>query len=318
MKTITICGSMTFAKDMVQYQKLLEDLKFNVFIPGNGSRDLARYKEAGNTKEATRRKIENNYIKEHFKLISDSDAILVLNISKNNVSNYIGGNSFLEIGYAFSLNRQIFLLNDIPECSYKAEIEAMQPIVIGADLAKIQRYFEKLPKVYISSDNSIKVQSVSFSLNESGYNYDVSGFKTLSKVSEQPMTINETYDGAVNRLADLKKKIKGKKYEYLVSIESGLAKLHKNHNYFNVTVCIVEDNKGNSKTSIVSDIEFPKEMTDLVPSKYPDLGILVQKEYGSKYKDPFQYYTDGKVKRIDLLKYAIKNTLSQFNADKHD
>lgn len=318
MKTITICGSMLFHKEMTEFKKTLEEMGFQANAPKSfeemGIINYDKYTQ----EEGKELKKKYDLIRDYYSKIIDSDAVLIANYEKKGIKGYVGGNTLLEMGFAYSNHRNIFMVNPAPDLPYKAEIEAMRPINIGEDLSNIRKYYEELPKVFVSSDNSIKVQSVSFSLKESGYNYDVSGFKTLSKVSEQPMTINETYDGAVNRLADLKKKIKGKKYEYLVSIESGLARLHKNHNYFNVTVCIVEDNKGNSKTSIVSDIEFPKEMTDLVPSKYPDLGILVQKEYGSKYKDPFQYYTDGKVKRIDLLKYAIKNTLSQFNADKHN
>lgn len=309
---------MLFHKEMANLGKVLNQIGFEVFRPLSFS-ELGIGQDRDHQKEeSAEMKIKYDLMLMHYDKIVDSDAILVANYEKRGIYGYIGGNTLMEIGFAYVNHRNIFLVNPIPEIQYKAEIEAMQPIIIGEDLTKIQKYFENLPKVFISSDNSIKVQSVSFSLKESGYNYDVLGFKTSSKVSEQPMSIDETYDGAMNRLSDLKQKIEDKKYKYLVSIESGLAKLHKDHNYFNVTVCIVEDNNENSKASIVSDIEFPKEMTDLVPSKYPDLGVLVQKEYNSKYKDPFQYYTDGKVKRIDLLKYAVKNTLSQFKADKND
>jgi non-canonical (house-cleaning) NTP pyrophosphatase len=40
---------------------------------------------------------------------------------------------------------------------------------------------------------------------ENDSKYDVLGVKTSSKVSEQPMSIDETYDRVINRLADLKK-----------------------------------------------------------------------------------------------------------------
>lgn len=318
MKTITICGSMLFYKEMDNFKKQLEEMGLQANAPRSfeeiGIINYNKYSQ----EEGKKLKIKYDLIRDYYSKIIDSDAVLIANYEKKGIEGYIGGNTLLEMGFAYSSHRNIFMVNSAPDLSYKAEIETMQPIIIGEDLTKIQKYFETLPKVFVSSDNIIKVQSVSFSLKENGYNHDVTGYKTSSKVSEQPMGIDETYDGAMNRLTVLKEKIKDKEYQYLVSIESGLVKLHKNHNYFNVTICIVEDNKGNSKVSIVSDIEFPKEMTDLVPSKYPDLGVLVQKEYDSKYKDPFQYFTDGKIRRIDLLKYAIKNTLSQFNTKKND
>ena len=58
-------------------------------------------------------------------------------LEKNNIKNYIGGNSFLEMGFAHILNKKIFILNDIPEMIYTDEIEAMQPIALRGDLTKI-------------------------------------------------------------------------------------------------------------------------------------------------------------------------------------
>jgi hypothetical protein len=73
----------------------------------------------------------------HFDKVEWSDAILVLNYCKNGVDNYIGANTLLEMGLAFHLNKNIYLLNEIPELSYKEEILGMFPIVINNDLAKI-------------------------------------------------------------------------------------------------------------------------------------------------------------------------------------
>lgn len=67
-----------------------------------------------------------------------ADAILVVNINKNGIKNYIGGNTFLEIGFAHVLDQKIFLLNPIPEIQfYKSEIEAMKPTVLYGDLTKV-------------------------------------------------------------------------------------------------------------------------------------------------------------------------------------
>lgn len=68
-----------------------------------------------------------------------ADAVLVLNIDKHGIANYIGGNTFLEIGFAHILNQKIFLLNPIPDMPYyKTEIVAMNPIVINGDLSLIK------------------------------------------------------------------------------------------------------------------------------------------------------------------------------------
>lgn len=45
---------------------------------------------------------------------------------------------FDEIWFAFVLWKKIFLVNKIPETSYKDEIEAMNPIILDWDLEKIK------------------------------------------------------------------------------------------------------------------------------------------------------------------------------------
>jgi hypothetical protein len=41
------------------------------------------------------------------------------------------------MGVAFYLNKPIYLLNPVPEISYKEEILAMFPMVVNDDLTKI-------------------------------------------------------------------------------------------------------------------------------------------------------------------------------------
>ena len=50
------------------------------------------------------------FISEHIEKIDRSDAILVVNITKNNIKNYIGANTFLEIGFAHYKKKKIFFL----------------------------------------------------------------------------------------------------------------------------------------------------------------------------------------------------------------
>lgn len=74
----------------------------------------------------------------YFEKVNWSDAILVLNYDKNNIIGYIGGNTLMEIGVAFFLKKKIYLLNLIPEISYKEEIIGMKPIIINGDLSIIK------------------------------------------------------------------------------------------------------------------------------------------------------------------------------------
>ncbi|MBD3311513.1 MAG: hypothetical protein GF349_03385 [Candidatus Magasanikbacteria bacterium] len=83
-------------------------------------------------------KYEQDAMREHWSTIKNSDAILVLNYEKHGIPGYIGGNSFLEMGWAYILKKPIYLLNPIPKIPYyETEIIAMKPTVIHGDFSKI-------------------------------------------------------------------------------------------------------------------------------------------------------------------------------------
>jgi len=136
--TITVCGSMAFHGRMRRVKHDLERAGHRVLVP----KSLEMMEEEGYVhptadEERIAAKIEHDFIREHFRRIEKSDAILVLNYNKDGVSNYIGGNTFLEMGVAFWLGKKIFLLNPIPQMEYKTEMHAMQPVILNGDLAAI-------------------------------------------------------------------------------------------------------------------------------------------------------------------------------------
>ena len=146
---IVICGSIDFTKEIDEASKFLTGRGHTTDIPLTSQRilrgeltleDFSREREtdAGNgIRESSMRKIHDNVIKRYFEIIRKSDAILVLNKEKRGVKNYIGGNTFLEMGFAHVLEKKIFLLNDIPDVSYTDEIRAMQPTVLHGNISLI-------------------------------------------------------------------------------------------------------------------------------------------------------------------------------------
>ena len=137
---ITICGSMSFWKEMQAIKDGLEVLGHRVLVPIDADSDempIEARPDVSNEKKISA-KIEFNFIKEHYKKIEKSDVILVLNYTKNGIKNYIGGNTFLEMGYAFGLGKKIYLLNPVPDMNYSIEMHAMQPVVIDGKLERIK------------------------------------------------------------------------------------------------------------------------------------------------------------------------------------
>jgi len=133
---IAICGSMSASKEMVEIRNSLEEMGHEVALP----KDAEEY-ALGNISfgdgESTERKIHGDLIRDYFHVIKDSDALVVANYDKNGIKNYVGGNSFLEAGFAHALNKKLYFINDIPEMSYSDELRALQPVVLNRDLSKI-------------------------------------------------------------------------------------------------------------------------------------------------------------------------------------
>ncbi len=144
---VTICGSIAFYEKMEEVKKQLEELGHEVKIPPNRMvkengdeipvMEVYKQRKATKTEEGWLWDRKEEAIRWHFEKIEWSEVILVLNYDKNDIMNYIGGNTFLEMGVAFHLKRNIYLLNPIPEIGYKEEILGMKPIILNNNLEKI-------------------------------------------------------------------------------------------------------------------------------------------------------------------------------------
>lgn len=140
---IVICGSSTFKEKMLEYRDKLMALgheaivhpDYEAFIRGE-KQEIWSQVSGG---EHYLAKKQQGYIKWYYAAIVSSDAILVLNFDKKGIKNYIGGNTLMEIGFAYVNDKRIFLLNSIPEeISYVDEIKAMSDTILNDDLNKIK------------------------------------------------------------------------------------------------------------------------------------------------------------------------------------
>ena len=128
---------MQFHKEMASVRDQLVARGITVFVPGELD-DLNKNESYMDTdEERITVKIEYDFIREHFRKIEQADAILILNYAKKGIPGYIGGNTFLEMGYAFGLGKKVYLLYSVPDMDYKTEMHAIQPVVIDGDLSRI-------------------------------------------------------------------------------------------------------------------------------------------------------------------------------------
>jgi non-canonical (house-cleaning) NTP pyrophosphatase len=306
---ITICGSMHHIQAMTSAARLLENLGYDIEIPNprEGQTDYATLPSS------ERAKLKTSLIQEHLDKINESDAIFVYNEDKRGVAGYIGGNTLMEMAFAYAQGIEIFVLKAVPDMGYTDEILGMQPIILDADVRAIDAYFNQLPVVYVSSKSPVKLAAISRGMRRAGIRTRVVAQPTQSNITEQPSSIDETYAGALNRHEALKSAIEPTQPVYLATVESGHHRAHSDHNSFGTTVVVLEKAGGERKIGINLDLEFPKGMTDMVPSKYPDLGVLVQQEYGSSLKDPFPFFTGGKINRRMLIEHAVYQVAVQLS-----
>jgi hypothetical protein len=107
-KVITLCASMDFIDSIKQWKACLRDNGYEVYTPHLV--DHRRSKKPQRAIFALKRKEEAR----HFEKIKRSDAVLVLNYTKNGFANYLGGAAFAEVAIATYLNKKAYVANPIP------------------------------------------------------------------------------------------------------------------------------------------------------------------------------------------------------------
>lgn len=135
---IGVSGSMQYTEKILEIAEALRAMGHEVFTPQNTDRYIGKTDD-----EKEKIKLDEKYnhdaIREFWKPMQDADALIVANYDKHGIKNYIGGNAFLEMGFAYVLNQKIYLINPIPDMPYYGtELIAMQPTVLHGDLTKIK------------------------------------------------------------------------------------------------------------------------------------------------------------------------------------
>ncbi len=135
---IALCGSLNFGEKIFnEIKEELVSMGYKVLLPASIEKFGPKVNEIKDNKKLYLR-MAPDFIRIHFDKVRDSDAILVVNLERHGIKNYIGGNTFAEIMVAFYLNKKIFLLNPIPtdeKLSFiRDEIEAVKPIILNGNL----------------------------------------------------------------------------------------------------------------------------------------------------------------------------------------
>jgi nucleoside 2-deoxyribosyltransferase len=142
---ITICSSVDFTPKIIEIKKTLEDMGHTVNIPYfttrimNGEMKFEDYLAVKDNGDFNLRQEQPvDMIERYWEFIKNSDAILVLNLEKKGIQNYIGGSTLMEMGFAYGFKKKIYLYNPIPErgerMHYIDEILDMEPEILNGSL----------------------------------------------------------------------------------------------------------------------------------------------------------------------------------------
>lgn len=135
IKTITLCSSMQFKKEIVECATRLEAQGYVVLTPelSEKSTDYMRLSPE------EQRRAKQTFIQNHFDRIAAADAILVLNYEKKGIGGYVGSNTLMEIGVAFNLKKKIYLLFPLAEQGCREEVTALCTGVLDGDISQLSR-----------------------------------------------------------------------------------------------------------------------------------------------------------------------------------
>lgn len=170
-----------------------------------------------------------------------------------------------------------------------------------------------MKKVIICSKNPVKIEAtkqafLSVFRNDKD-NYKFSGLSVSSQVSDQPMSQEETYQGAINRANNAKKEIEA---DYYVGIEGGIEIIKEELEAFAWIVILSNKKLGKAKTG---SFFLPKKLADLVKQGY-ELGDATDIVFGShnaKQKGgAVGYLTNNALNREKFYKETISMALIPF------
>jgi len=144
---IVIVGSVELADKLIEVSQKLENMGFDIELPYTVNRikrgelsleEFKKRKKENGGDISFRKESKVDYIKRYFEIIKESDGVLVMNLEKNGIKGYVGGNALIELGFSHVLDKPIYLYNPVPDMPYKDEILDVNPIILNGDLSKIK------------------------------------------------------------------------------------------------------------------------------------------------------------------------------------
>jgi hypothetical protein len=135
MKIMIVCSKYHYPK-IPPVKEFLENKGHRITLPNSYDNPM-KEEEMKSLGKEEHIKFKQKMMKLHEPKIKKVDALLVLNLEKKGIPNYVRGGTFMEIVKAWELKKKIFFWNPLPKCSFTDELTAINPIILNKDLYKI-------------------------------------------------------------------------------------------------------------------------------------------------------------------------------------
>lgn len=158
--------------------------------------------------------------------------------------------------------------------------------------------------VKVATKNIIKIKPIDEVFEKYFGNVLCDAYDVKSGVPAQPIN-EEVFQGAENRIEQLKQIAKAEKYDYLVGCEDGLINLCGK--WFGVQVITIEAQNGKKSTGISPGYPIPEEyVRRIVNSSIDDVVYDLFEDKGG-----IKYLTKNEVTKVDLVKNATMMALTR-------
>ncbi|HVZ67694.1 MAG TPA: inosine/xanthosine triphosphatase [Patescibacteria group bacterium] len=165
--------------------------------------------------------------------------------------------------------------------------------------------------VAIGSTNPTKITPVEEVFSHHFKNVKAVGVYVSSGVSEQPMSNDEMYQGALNRAQGAIKKVKGATYG--VGVEGGIHKYP--YGYFENQMVVIVDKKGNVGIGASAGLILPEKIIEKI-GQGKNLEQAIDELFGTKNIGEgigmFGIMTKGVVTRAEGVKHGVAFALGRF------
>lgn len=172
-----------------------------------------------------------------------------------------------------------------------------------------------MKKVIVASKNPVKLGASQEGFEQVFANeiFNFQGVSVPSEVSDQPMTTQETYQGAYNRALNAQKE--APKADFWIGIEGGIDVLQDTMEVFAWVVILSPNQQGVAKTA---SFMLPPKVSTLVKQGY-ELGVaddmVFQQKDSKKQGGSVGILTNGLINRKDYYVQAVVLALIPFMHD---